>query len=121
MLIQQIFIEGTQQSSTWSIKHFMSSNKTRSSIHGHAHFIPLGGHVNSTGKLKDLQRTTVKIKVKAEKAIQTRSKLIHYQILIPYLTYEKHIGGVFTESQMHLNFEYKVPLVRTIITKTKCT
>lgn len=77
MLIQQIFIEGTQQSSTCSIKHFMSSNKTRASIHGHAHFIPLGGHVNSTDKLKDLQRTTVKIKMKAEKGIQTRSKLIH--------------------------------------------
>lgn len=121
MLIQQIFTEGTQQSPTCSIKHFMSSNKTRSSIHGHAHLIPLGGHVNSTDKLKDLQRTTVKIKVKAEKGIQTRSKLILYQILIPYLTYEKHTGGLFTKSHIDLNFEYKVLLVRTTITKTKCT
>ena len=77
MLIQQIYNEGTEQSSTCSIKQFMSSNKTRPSIYGHAHFIPLGGHVNSTDKLKDLQRTTVKIKIKAEKGIQTRAKLIH--------------------------------------------
>lgn len=89
MLIQQIFIEGTQQSSTCSIKHFMSSNKTRSSIHGHAHFIPLGGHVNSTDKLKDLQRTTVKIKV-AERGIQTRSKAYSLSNIDSVLTYEKN-------------------------------